>query len=650
MKSLFFDHRRFFIGLWHLTMIALSILLAYLLRFDFSIPRDEIVLFYRGLWLALSVKMLVFYLTGLHRRWWWRFVDMIDLYRVLVANVFASLGFVAAALVVIGPAFPRSIYCLDFLLCFLLTAGARFAARVYHEGVIGGRSNNGDKGIMIYGAGVAGTILVREIRANKRLGYKVIGFLDDDPHKRGATLMGVPVLGTGRDAARIVERHQRTDSRVEELVIAMPSAAAHQAQIQEVLANCRAAGVPCKTVPTLGELLGGKVRIAQIRDLSLDLLGREPVQLDEGRIRSDITGRTVLVTGAAGSIGSEICLQVATFEPRRLIAFDQAESALFTIDLELRRKFPSLDVVAEIGDICDASRIEDVIRRHSVDSVFHAAAYKHVPVMEFHVLEAVKNNILGTWNVVQGAFRNRVSNFLMISSDKAVNPASVMGVTKRVAELIVSGMPENGARGRTKFVSVRFGNVLGSSGSVVPIFQAQIAAGGPITVTHPEARRYFMTVREAVQLVLQASTMGKGSEIFVLDMGEPIRIVDLARNMIRLSGLLPDKDIGIRFVGLRPGEKICEELITEGENILPTYHNKIKIFQGPRVSPDLIEAWIRELKTLLAQGDEWAVVAHLKKLVPEYRPRGVWANGEVTARAQEAPSLGALDPLAQGEA
>lgn len=649
MKSPHFDHRRIFIGLWHLTMIALSWAIAYLLRFDFAVPRADIPLFYQGLWVVLPAKMVVFYLAGLDRRWWWRLLDLVDLFRVSVANVMASLAFAASAALLNGPKFPQAVFYIDFLVCLLLTATARFAVRVYNEGVVEGLSKNG-KGIVIYGAGVAGTMLVREIRANPRLGYKVIGFLDDDPNKRDAILMGVPVLGTGRDAARIVERYKKNYPRVEEVVIAMPSAAGRQAQIQEVLANCRAAGVPCKTIPSHGELLSGKAPIAQIHELSLtDLLGRKPVQLDEGRIRSGIAGRSILVTGAAGSIGSELCLQIARFEPCKLVAFDQAESGLFKTDLELREKFPLLNIVTEIGDIRDERRVEEVIRHHSVRSIFHAAAYKHVPVMESHVLEAVKNNVVGTWNLAQAAFRNRVADFLMISSDKAVNPTSVMGATKRVAELIVAGMPEYGAGGSTKFVSVRFGNVLGSSGSVVPIFQAQIDAGGPVTVTHPEARRYFMTVREAVQLVLQASTMGKGSNIFVLDMGEPIRIVDLARNMIRLSGLVPDRDILIRFVGLRPGEKIYEELISEGENILPTYHEKIKIFQGPPISSDLIKVWIAQMKALVEQGDEFAAIAHLKRLVPEYHPAGVWSGAGSEDRVDEVSSP-ALERLAEGKA
>ncbi len=644
------NHRGWFIGLWHLTLIALSLVIAYLLRFDFAIPAAEIPRFWAALGIALPVKMVAFVLTGLHRRWWWRLVDVVDLYRVFVGNVVASLGFTTVAFVLI-PGFPRSIYGIDFLFCLLLTGGTRLVGRLYHEGVLGARPKLGGKGMLIYGAGIAGTMLVREIHANPRLGYRVIGFLDDDPNKRDAILMGVPVLGTGRDAVRLVERYKKSKRRVEEIVIAMPSVAGRQIKMEGVLANCRAAGVPCKTVPSHGELLSGKVRIGKIRDVSVtDLLEREQIQLDEARIRSGIAGRSVLVTGAAGSIGLELCLQVARLEPRKLVAFDQAETGLFTVEHELRKKFPTLNLVTAIGDIRDADRVNEVIRRHAVDSVFHAAAYKHVPVMEYHVLEAAKTNILGTCNVVQAAFRNRISDFLMISSDKAVNPTSVMGVTKRVAELIVSAMPGGDGVGHaTKFVSVRFGNVLGSSGSVVPLFQAQIAAGGPVTVTHPEARRYFMTVKEAVQLVLQASTMGKGSEIFVLDMGEPIRIVDLARNMIRLSGLVPDEDIEIRFVGLRPGEKLCEELITVGENILPTYHDKIKIFQGSRVNLALIESWIARLRALVAQGDEAMVIAHLKKLVPEYQPAGVGRGTGSVERVRGAASTPALERFARAE-
>jgi FlaA1/EpsC-like NDP-sugar epimerase len=628
--------RRSLLVLFHIGVIALSLAAAFLLRFDFELPKSEIAILQQSLWIAVFVKIGVFLLARLHRGWW-RFVGINDLLRVLFANVVASAGFAAVVLLGIGTAFPRSIYIIDFVLCFLMTAGARFAVRLYIEGIRDRSSKTGGKGLLIYGAGGAGRMLLREIRSNPSLGYDVIGFLDDDTKLRAAVLMNVRVLGTGRDAADIVDRHNRRkrSRKIEEIVIAMPSASGRQ--MREAVANCRAAGVTCKTIPGIGELLQGKVLSAQIRNVSLDdLLGREQVRLEEHRIHESIAGRSVLITGAGGSIGSELCRQAARFNPAKLIAFDQGETELFRIDLELREKYPSLCVVAEVGDIRDAERVEEVIRRHSVDSIFHAAAYKHVPMMEAHVIEAVKNNILGTWNLVKAACEYRVSNFLMISSDKAVNPTSIMGATKRIAELIVSADSDRGPQ-TTRFVSVRFGNVLGSNGSVVPVFQAQIAAGGPVTVTHPEVRRYFMSVREAVQLVLQASTMGKGSEIFVLDMGEMVRIIDLAKNMIRLAGLVPDEDIEIRVIGLRPGEKLYEELMTEGENILPTHHEKIKIFRGLQVDRGLLEAWLLQLELLLEKRDPTLVVNHLKELVPEYQGPRTPTSPPEKKRARQSP-------------
>jgi FlaA1/EpsC-like NDP-sugar epimerase len=396
----------------------------------------------------------------------------------------------------------------------------------------------------------------------------------------------------------------------------MPSASGRQ--MREAHANCRAAGIGCRTVPGFGDLLNGKYLSAQIRSISIDdLLGRKQIRLEEDRIQESISGKSILITGAGGSIGSELCRQTARFSPLKLIALDQAESELFKIDQELHRQYPSVEIIPVVADIRDIDSVEEVVRAHSVQSIYHSAAYKHVPMMELHVLEAVRNNIIGTWNVATIAHRYKIPDFLMISSDKAVNPTSVMGATKRIAELIVSSF-FNVRDNRTKFVSVRFGNVLGSNGSVVPIFHSQIAAGGPVTVTHPEIRRYFMSIREAVQLVLQASTMGKGAEIFVLDMGEPVRILDLAHNMIQLAGLVPGEDIEIRFTGLRPGEKLYEELRLEGENMLPTYHDKIRIFKGPGVEPHNVTAWLGELQLLVARKDIEGVLHHFAVLVPEY--------------------------------
>jgi FlaA1/EpsC-like NDP-sugar epimerase len=356
-----------------------------------------------------------------------------------------------------------------------------------------------------------------------------------------------------------------------------------------------------------------------------DLLGRQPVKLDETPVQASIAGRSVLITGAAGSIGSELCRQVARFGPACLIAFDQAESDLFRIEIELRGKYPELKLVTALGDIRDAHRLADVLKAHGVESIYHAAAYKHVPMMESHVLEAVRNNILGTWNLVRTARHHNVRSLLMISSDKAVNPICVMGATKRVCERIVSARGQDS--GGPKGASVRFGNVLGSNGSVVPIFQAQISIGGPVKVTHPEARRYFMTVSEAVSLAVQASTRSQGSEIFVLDMGEPVRIVDLAETMIRLAGKVPYEDIDIEFTGLRPGEKLLEE-INDGDNagILPRCLEKIQIIREQPLAWDIVTNWIDELEILLTARQEPQLIQHIQKLVPEYKPAAKCTN------------------------
>lgn len=612
-------HRHWAILLLQGSIVAFALVSAYALRFDFAIPRSEMEAFWPALWLALLIKLPVFGFGGLGQGWS-RFVGMRDVYQMLWVNLTGSTLFGVISYIVVGPRFPRSVYVLDFLLCFLITSALRCSARIYYEVLRPARrSSAGRKRVLVYGAGSAGALLVQEIRQNPRLGYDVKGFLDDDPGKAETSVLTVPILGSGREAAFICARFQRSGAPIDEVVIAIPSASGKR--MREVLANCRAAGVPCKTIPGVGELLEGRVLASQIRDVSLvDLLGREQVSLDETVIRRHLGAKNVMVTGAGGSIGSEICRQVARFGPSRIVLFDQAESDLFRIQNELRDRYPDLAISPCIGDIREYVRVDEVIREHEVESIFHAAAYKHVPMMEAHVLEAARNNILGTRNLVLAAHRNHVADFLMISSDKAVNPTNVMGATKRVAELIVSSMPLTTQGGWTKCVSVRFGNVLGSNGSVVPVFKEQIAKGGPVTVTHPEMRRFFMTIPEAVQLVLQASTMGHGSEIFVLDMGEPVRIVDLARNMIRLSGREPEVDIEIRYTGLRPGEKLFEEIATDGENILSTYHEKIKIFGSQRLAQQEIEVWIERLELSIARRDVRGVIEQLCQLAPEYAP------------------------------
>lgn len=605
----------------HVLLAGLSLAAAFELRFEFSIPPAVRPLLWSGLMVAIPAKMAVFFF-GRFRRRLRIYAEIPDLFRLLARNILSSSLFAVAAWSWMGREFPRSVYLIDFLVSFVGMAIAWFWAAGSRN--IPWRHAGTRKRILIYGAGWAGATLLREIRDAHFLGYEVAGFLDDDPAKRDADIMGVPVLGSGEETAEVVERLNHSRDKVEEIVIAMPSASGKEKR--QALANCQAAGVRCRTIPGIADLLEREVLIPQIRDLSVtDLLGRPPVQLDAGPIAAQVAGRCVLVTGAAGSIGSELCRQVARLRPSRLVALDQAESDLFRIQNELRDTHPELDLAVALGDIRNPRRLADVLDRERIDSVFHAAAYKHVPMMESHVLEAVENNVLGTWNLVNAVQQRRIPRFLMISSDKAVNPTSVMGATKRACELIVAAAPKSG---RTNCVSVRFGNVLGSNGSVVPIFQAQIAAGGPVRVTHPEIQRYFMTISEAVSLVLQAFSMGTGSEIFVLDMGEPIRIVDLATNMIRLAGLVPYKDIAIEFTGLRPGEKLFEEINCADEQMLPTYHDKIRIFQQARPEWSEISGWVEHLRTLLAQRREPAVIEHLRALVPEYCPSG----GVVAAR------------------
>jgi FlaA1/EpsC-like NDP-sugar epimerase len=611
-----------------MTASALSLVAAFLLRFEFAIPASEIKFLELGLCIFVPVRSLVFCGFRLHRITW-RLVTLVDVIRIGAANLAAAMLASTATIVLFGPAFPSSIYVLEGALCFLVTVGLLSSVRLYEEVLRrNGPATDGEKSVLIYGAGAAGVALVHEIRANPRVGMGVAGFLDDDAAKLNACIAGVSVLGAGRDAPRLLARFKRVRKPISEIIIAMPSATGRQ--MRAATANCRAAGVPFKTVPSLGELLDGKIHTRQLREVSVnDLLGRQPVSIDESKIAETIAGRVVLITGGCGSIGSELSRQVARFNPRKLVILDQAESEMFMLAMELRGRYPSLQLVEEVGDICRFAMVEEVMARHAVEAVFHAAAYKHVPLMEDNPVEAAENNIMGTYNVAEAARRHGVRKFVMISTDKAVNPTSIMGATKRGAELIVSAMPVNGGTCATTYVSVRFGNVLASSGSVVQIFQRQIANGGPVTVTHPEMRRYFMSIPEAVQLVLQASTMGRGSEVFVLDMGEPVAIVDLARNMIRLAGLVPDEDIEIRFTHQRPGEKLFEELRLDREDIVPTFHEKIKVFRSRGPEPAYLREWMGTLRSLLDGRNSAGVRAHLMELVPEYTPTGV--DGRRTA-------------------
>jgi len=601
--------------------ILCSALLAYLLRFDLSLPGYEArpLLLCLAVW--IPVKLTFFKLFGLDQRWA-RYVSFPDLVRLACSNLTASF----VSLLILVPAghneVPRSVYPLDLILCVLLAVSSRVAIRLVSESSRAPKTGTAAKRTVIYGAGTAGASLLRDLQHDPAVKYDVRGFVDDNPQKRGLVLQGAKVLGSGDDLEAIAVKHN-----VELVLIAIPSATG--AQMKQILERCTAIGVPYKTVPALAEIIeeGGLAR--QIRDVAVeDLLGRTPVNLEHDRISARLEGRIILVTGAAGSIGSEICRQIARFRPAAIVGLEIAESPLFNLGLEMARDFPGIVFHQEIGDIRNKARLQEIFDRHRPSVVYHAAAYKHVPLMESHIFEAVENNVFGTSNVVEAAGICGVSELVMISSDKAVRPASVMGATKRLAELVVRSLQPEGGR----YVSVRFGNVLGSNGSVVPIFKEQIARGGPVTVTHPDMRRFFMTIPEACQLVLQASTMGKGSEVFVLDMGEPVRIVDLARNLILLSGLRPDHDIRIEFTGRRPGEKLFEELNERAEGLVPTHHEKIHIFEGAAIPWMELDCRLKHLRDCCTSRDAAGLFCRLSEAVPEY-------SGD-RALADEVPAAG----------
>jgi FlaA1/EpsC-like NDP-sugar epimerase len=592
-----------------LAIFVLSGAVAFVARFELRLDRVALVQMAWGIAVWVVVKSIAFRMFKLDRGAW-RYASVPDVIRVGVANFAASVVSMLILMAVAPPGFPRSIYLLDFLLTVNATGGVRLLARIVRDF----RARESAAGVarrtLIYGAGVAGVMLLREVRSNPRLAYDVRGFIDDDPSKVGMRVQLVPVLGSGADLAAVVNR-----VAVEEVLIAIPSATGPE--MAAILQRCHNADVRCRTIPGLAELIEGRHLAPQIRDVAVeDLLGRVAIALDESAIRAKIGGKVVMVTGAAGSIGSEVCRQVARFAPAAIVGFDAAETPLFYLEQEMHAAFPGVEFQPEIGNIQDRTRLGEVLGRHVPSIVYHAAAYKHVPLMESSIFSAAENNILGTANVASAASEYGVDDFVMISSDKAVRPTSVMGVTKRVAELL-AGSLENGG---TKFVSVRFGNVLGSNGSVIPTFKKQIAAGGPVTVTHPDMQRYFMTIPEAVQLVLQASTMGKGGEIFVLDMGQPVRIYDLARNLILLSGLRPDDDIRIEFTGVRPGEKLFEELHSYEENTVPTFHEKIKIFTGAAVPYEEMQARLRTIRQLCMARDARRLILEMKDLVPDYNP------------------------------
>ena len=572
------------------------------------LPQREMAHLTYALLIWIVVKSIVFRLAKLDQGWW-RFVSLYDVPRLAIGNLLGSfLG--AMAIVLIAPhRFPKSIYVLDLLVCLLLTVSVRLTARItveasrFHASIDKNRT-------LIYGAGEAGLTLLRELHQNPSLPYDVVGFVDDNPQKVSLVIHGAKVLGAGETLTSVVAKHG-----VHTVLVAIPSASGMQ--MTQILRRCQEAGVLHKTVPSLGEIINGNGLAKKIRDVAVeDLLGRNPARLDEGAIAGKLEGKVIVVTGAGGSIGSELCRQIARFRPRAIVGYEISENALFHLDLEMKSRFPEVLFQPEVGSVQNPQRMGELLDRYRPSVLYHAAAYKHVPMMEAHMFEALMNNVFGTYTTALAAAEHGVEDFVMISTDKAVRPTSIMGVTKRLAELAVNSLQN----GQTRFVSVRFGNVLGSNGSVIPLFKKQIEAGGPVTVTHPDMQRYFMTIPEASQLVLQASTMGTGGEVFVLEMGEPVKIVDLARNLILMSGLRPDEDIRIEFTGVRPGEKLYEELRTFEELTSPTRHNKIKVLIGPAFTYSEMKAHIAALQHICVERDVARLVLHWKEIVPEYNP------------------------------
>jgi FlaA1/EpsC-like NDP-sugar epimerase len=607
------------IVLAHVAAFATSLMLSFLVVQNMQFRREWLELYPTLLLFFLLVKLPVFAAFKQYRGWW-RYVGISDLHGIVRASLISTCIIVALWLAAgrfepirahLPPGLERpaeGVCIADMLATILMLGGLRIVIRLYYESIRTAEAGR-LKRFLIVGAGNAGEALLREIFRMSVAQYDVIGFIDDDPAKKGTHIHGIPVLGTVEELPKICEDH-----RIEEIAIAMPSAS--PGQLRRVIQVCEGAKVRFRTVPSITDIASGKLRVSQIRDVDInDLLGREAVQLDLDLIETFARGKTILVTGAGGSIGSEMCRQVCQFGPKLLLLVEQAENPLFYIERELSRQFPAVRITAVVCNITDKARVAGLFQTYKPQVVIHAAAHKHVPLMELNAAEAVKNNILGTQIVADVADKCGTSNFVMISTDKAVNPTSIMGSSKRVAEMYIQGLSRTS---KTHFVTVRFGNVLGSDGSVVPIFKKQIAEGGPVTVTHPEMKRYFMTIPEASQLVLQAATMGKGGEIFVLDMGEPVKIVDLARELITLSGFRPGEDIEMVFTGSRAGEKLFEELSIEGEDMQRTRHPKISIWKNIPMDRDRLRSGINELVAIAKSPNHTGIVQKIKELVPEY--------------------------------
>lgn len=609
-------------------LLCSSFYLAHFIRFEFSPPRWALEELIKMLPFVLCIKFLCFYFFDLYKGMW-RYTSLNDLINIIKASTTATL--ILITFILYKNRFEmvsRSVFIIDWCLTIMFIIGVRVITRLCFEKFtetitsrdfldilpkIFRKEKQKGNGMLIIGAGDCGEKICREFRENPSIQSHVVGFLDDDISKIGRKIHGIPVL----NIIDALEHEVRT-ANVNDVIIAIPSASSER--MRHIVDLCRKADVNFKTIPDMGELIDGRISISSIRNVEYrDLLGRKPVNLDKKKIGNYLSQKRVLVTGAGGSIGTGLCRQICRFAPEKIILLERAESPLYEIDLELKKKFQDIKIIPVLGDIQDKKELSEIFEQFSPDIVFHAAAYKHVPMLEHHPWKAIENNVAGTGNLVEAAQKSGCDRFVFVSTDKAVNPANVMGASKRISELIVQKKSDHG-RSKTRFITVRFGNVIGSAGSVIPLFKKQIEEGGPVTVTHPDIIRYFMLIPEACQLILQAGAMGQGGEIFILEMGEPVKIDAMARDLIKFSGFEPDVDIKIEYTGLRPGEKLYEELMTDQEDVVSTGHQKIMVLNSHTGDTSLLPDRLEGLKDAAKNRNRDQIMNILRQIVPEYNP------------------------------